>query len=65
MPDMDDPRMLRAMNEMERDMAHLDENKSEATMAHMMRKMKDLMPPGTMPKENGNRHQTPRSRRRP
>jgi putative FmdB family regulatory protein len=50
MPDMEDPRMLRAMNEMERDMAHLDENNPKH-MAHMMRKMKDLMPPGTMPKE--------------
>jgi putative FmdB family regulatory protein len=50
MPDMDDPRMERAMMEMERDMAHLDEN-NPRHMAHMMRKMKDLMPPGTMPKE--------------
>jgi hypothetical protein len=36
--------------EMERDMEHLDENNPKH-MAHMMRKMKDLMPPGTMPKE--------------
>jgi len=50
MPDMDDPRMMRAMSEMERDMEHLDENNPKH-MAHMMRKMKDLMPPGTMPKE--------------
>ena len=50
MPDMDDPRMERAMMEMERDMAHLDENNPKH-MAHMMRKMKDLMPPGSMPKE--------------
>ena len=50
MPDFDDPRIARAMNEMERDMAHLDEN-NPRHMAHMMRKMKDLMPPGTMPKE--------------
>src|SRR5687768_6207068 len=49
-PDMDDPRVLRAMSEMERDMEHLDENNPKH-MAHMMRKMKDLMPPGTMPKE--------------
>src|SRR5688572_17309765 len=49
-PDMDDPRMMRAMAEMERDMEHLDENNPKH-MAHMMRKMKDLMPPGTMPKE--------------
>jgi putative FmdB family regulatory protein len=50
MPDLDDPRVERAMMEMERDMAHLDENNPKH-MAHMMRKMKDLMPPGTVPKE--------------
>jgi putative FmdB family regulatory protein len=50
MPDLDDPRVMRAMDEMERDMAHLDENNPKH-MAHMMRKMKDLMPPGSMPKE--------------
>ena len=50
MPDMDDPRIERAMAEMERDMEHLDEN-NPRHMAHMMRKMKDLMPAGTMPKE--------------
>lgn len=49
-PNMDDPRVMRAMSEMERDMEHLDENNPKH-MAHMMRKMKDLMPPGTMPKE--------------
>src|SRR5712691_5620389 len=49
-PDFDDPRIERAMMEMERDMEHLDENNPKH-MAHMMRKMKDLMPPGTMPKE--------------
>lgn len=50
MPDLDDPRMERAMLEMERDMAHLDENNPKH-MAHMMKKMKDLMPPDSMPKE--------------
>ena len=50
MPDLDDPRIARAMNEMERDMANLDENNPKH-MAHMMRKMKDILPPGTMPKE--------------
>jgi putative FmdB family regulatory protein len=50
MPDMDDPRVMRAMSEMERDMEHLDENNPKH-MAHMMRKMKDIMPPGIMPKE--------------
>lgn len=50
MPDMDDPRVARAMAEMERDMEHLDEN-NPRHMAHMMKKMKDLMPPGSVPKE--------------
>lgn len=49
-PDFDDPRIERAMMEMERDMEHLDEH-NPRHMAHMMRKMKDLMPPGAMPKE--------------
>ena len=50
MPDMDDPRVEKAMRDMERDMEHLDENNPKH-MAHMMRKMKDIMPPGAMPKE--------------
>lgn len=50
MPDMDDPRVNRAMSELERDMDHLDEN-NPRHMAHMMRKMKDILPPGSMPKE--------------
>ena len=50
MPNFDDPRVERAMMEMERDMANLDENNPKH-MAHMMRKMKDLMPPGSVPKE--------------
>ncbi len=50
MPDMDDPRVERAMSELERDMEHMDEN-NPRHMAHMMRKMKDIMPPGTVPKE--------------
>ena len=50
LPDMDDPRVERAMMEMERDLEHLDENNPKH-MAHMMRKMKDLMPPGSVPKE--------------
>jgi len=49
-PDLDDPRIMRAMSELERDMEHLDEN-NPRHMAHMMKRMKDLMPPGTMPKE--------------
>ncbi len=50
MPEMNDPRIMRAMGELERDMEYLDEN-NPRHMAHMMRKMKDLMPPGVMPKE--------------
>ena len=50
MPDMDDPRVERAMMEMERDFEHMDEN-NPRHMAHMMRKMKDIMPPGAVPKE--------------
>jgi hypothetical protein len=50
MPDLGDPRVARAMAEMERDMEHLDEN-NPRHMAHMMRKMKDIMPAGSMPKE--------------
>ena len=50
MPDLNGPRVERAMMEMERDMEHLDENNPKH-MAHMMRKMKELMPPGTIPKE--------------
>jgi len=49
-PDFDDPRVERAMSELERDMEHLDEN-NPRHMAHLMRKMKDLMPAGSMPKE--------------
>jgi putative FmdB family regulatory protein len=50
MPDFDDPRMARAMAEMERELGQIDENNPKH-MAHMMRRMKDLMPPGSMPKE--------------
>ncbi|MGA2029593.1 MAG: zinc ribbon domain-containing protein [Verrucomicrobiota bacterium] len=50
MPDFDNPRVARAMAEMERDIEHLDEN-NPRHMAHMMRKMKDLMPAGSMPRE--------------
>ena len=49
MPDFDNPRVARAMSEMERDMEHLDENNPKH-MAYMMRKMKEIMPDG-MPKE--------------
>jgi putative FmdB family regulatory protein len=50
MPDLDDPRIARAMSEMGRDMEHMDENNPKH-MAHMMRKMKEMLPPGSMPKE--------------
>ncbi|MEW6303945.1 MAG: zinc ribbon domain-containing protein [Verrucomicrobiota bacterium] len=49
-PDLDDPKIARAMGEIERDMANLDEN-NPRHMAHMMRRMKEIMPAGTMPKE--------------
>jgi putative FmdB family regulatory protein len=49
-PDFDDPRVERAMMDLEHDMEHMDEN-NPRHMAHMMRKMKDLMPDGTVPKE--------------
>jgi putative FmdB family regulatory protein len=47
---MQDPRMLQAMGELERDMGHMDEN-NPRHMAHMMRKMKEIMPAGVVPKE--------------
>jgi len=50
MPVMDDPRIERAMAEMEREMGQLDENNPKH-MAHIMRKMKEILPPGSMPKE--------------
>ena len=49
-PDFGDPRVERAMQELERDMEHLDEN-NPRHMAHMVKKMKDLMPPGSVPRE--------------
>ncbi len=49
MPDLDDPRVARAMAEMERDIEHLDEN-NPRHMAHMMNKIKDIMPAGSVPK---------------
>ena len=50
MPDFDDPRVARVMSEMERDIEHLDENNPKH-MAHMMKKMKEIMPAGSVPKE--------------
>jgi putative FmdB family regulatory protein len=50
MPDFDDPRVARAMAEMERDLEHLDEN-NPRHMAQVLKKMKNLMPADAMPKE--------------
>ncbi|HTI71341.1 MAG TPA: zinc ribbon domain-containing protein [Candidatus Limnocylindria bacterium] len=50
MPDLDDPRVNRVMDEMERDLDHLDENNPKH-MAHMLRKMKEIMPEGSIPKD--------------
>ena len=50
MPDLNDPQVMSAMAAMERDMEHLDEN-NPRHMAQMMRRMKDLLPPGSVPKE--------------
>ena len=50
MPDFDDPKIAAAMGELERDMDHMDENNPKH-MAHMMKKIKDIMPAGTIPKE--------------
>lgn len=50
MPDMDSPKMERFMRDMERDMEHMDENNPKH-MAHMMKKMKEIMPADAMPKE--------------
>ncbi len=36
MPNFDDPKVMRAMSEMERDLSHLDENNPKH-MAYMMR----------------------------
>jgi putative FmdB family regulatory protein len=49
-PDFDDPRVASAMSELERDMEHLDEN-NPRHMAHIMKKLKGIMPPEAMPKE--------------
>jgi putative FmdB family regulatory protein len=50
MPNFEDPRVERAMMELERDMEHMDENNPKH-MAHMMRKMQNIMPAGSVPKE--------------
>ncbi len=49
-PEVDEAKVDRVMSELERDMDHLDEN-NPRHVAHMMRRMKEIMPPGTTPKE--------------
>ncbi|MBL9135831.1 MAG: zinc ribbon domain-containing protein [Verrucomicrobiales bacterium] len=50
MPDIDESKMERVMSELEKDMDHLDEN-NPRHVAHMMKKMKEMMPEGAIPKE--------------
>ena len=50
MPDFNDPRVARAMSQMDQDMEHLDETNPKH-MAYMMRKMKEIMPADSLPKE--------------
>jgi putative FmdB family regulatory protein len=50
MPDFDDPRIERAFGELEKELGSVDESNPKH-LAHVMRKMKDLMPPGSLPKE--------------
>ncbi len=49
-PEVDETKMERVMSELERDMGHLDEN-NPRHVAHLMKKMKEIMPEGTVPKE--------------
>ena len=50
MPDFDDPKVSGVMDELERDMDHLDEN-NPRHMAHLLRKMQQALPAGSIPKE--------------
>jgi hypothetical protein len=47
---VDDAKLERVMGELERDMEHLDES-NPRHVAHMMRKMKEILPEGSAPKE--------------
>jgi len=49
-PDLDDPQVLQAMEEIERDMGRMDE-RNPRHMAQLMKKMKAVMPPGSLPPE--------------
>jgi putative FmdB family regulatory protein len=50
MSEAEEAQVTRAMSEMEKDMRHLDENNPKH-MARIMKKMKDMMPEGFVPKE--------------
>lgn len=50
MPDIDESRMEKVMGELEKDIEHMDEN-NPRHLAHMMKKMKEALPPGSAPKE--------------
>lgn len=47
-PDFDDPKVVRAMEQMEQEMTHLDEN-NPRHMARMLRKMQEVLPAGSLP----------------
>lgn len=49
-PDFDDPRVARTMAELENTLDHIDEN-NPRHLAYLMRKMKEIMPSETVPKE--------------
>jgi putative FmdB family regulatory protein len=48
--DLDDPRRLRAIAELEQQMGHLDEHNPKH-MAQIMKRMREVMPPGAFPKD--------------
>jgi hypothetical protein len=50
MPDLDNPKVARAMEQMEREMGQLDEN-NPRHVAHMLRRMKELVPDGSLPRD--------------
>lgn len=50
LPNLEDPQVEKVMGDIERDMQHLDEN-NPRHMAHLLRKMQQAMPPGSMPKD--------------
>lgn len=50
MPALDDPRVMRAMSEIEQGMDQLDEN-NPRHMAMLLRKMQAVMPAGAVPKD--------------